>query len=153
MMEHDNNLVTHNSSNLDGHCTMPVEKRPVRFQCRLYQGNYRKIVYLDIDDHGKEKFWQEEDGDVQLHPFKPSAQEEEALRRFFDEDPDSERERRYVDLDVEPGVLMATERLKLASFRSFVYKRYGELFAIELDRKILEFLKTRQTCELSAERQ
>lgn len=50
----------------------------------------------------------------------------------------------YVDLDVPEGCLLRAAAVLLVDFRAFAFTKYGEMFAVDLDRRIAEFLSSQQ---------
>jgi hypothetical protein len=107
----------------------------------VYRGATWKIVYVETNGAGTFTFWDEEPGDVRRFRFTPSSLQREILVAAATHALDKPRELVYLDFDVPPGSLRKADTMNIGGFREFIRRAYPVNIGIDLDRRILAFLR------------
>ena len=118
-----------------------TKAHPGRVFVPVYSGTNWRFVYIETTAIGEQAFWEEEPGAVRRFRFTPSLAERQSILDAVHASFAQGRSPRYIDLDVPLGSLGAAEQFSLASYRRFVHDRGGLSDAIDLDRRILAFLR------------
>jgi hypothetical protein len=106
-----------------------------------YEGAVRKYVIVEIDDGGDEVYFEQECGEPRWYSFEPSQAERCAVDSLRAAGKGRDGWSAYIDIDAQGVESLLPLSINVDLFRSFVRSRYGQLFGVDLDRKLLAFVR------------